>query len=132
MIEIKNLSFAYDRNLIIKNMTSKTKGTIEKPSKNAKEKRGLNRLITQQSWGMFFEMLEYKLKRNGGELIKVNPKFTSQTCPKCRYVSKENRLSQSKFVCQKCSYANNADVVGALNILDRGIHGNNALHQIAI
>ena len=76
-------------------------------------------------------MLEYKLKRNGGELIKVDPKFTSQTCPKCGYISKENRLSQSKFVCKKCSYTNNADVVGALNILVRGIHGNNACDKIA-
>jgi len=112
-------------------MSKSAKGTTETPGKNVKAKSGLNRVITQQSWGMFFEMLEYKLKRNGGELIKVNPKFTSQTCPKCGYISKENRLSQSKFVCQKCSYTNNADVVGALNILDRGIHGNNACDKIA-
>jgi putative transposase len=117
--------------LKIKNMSKSAKGTTETPGKNVKAKSGLNRVITQQSWGMFFEMLEYKLKRNGGELIKVNPKFTSQTCPKCGYISKENRLSQSKFVCQKCNYSNNADIVGALNILDRGIHGNNACDKIA-
>ncbi len=35
--------------LKIKNMTKGTKGTVEKPSKNAKAKRGLNRVITQQS-----------------------------------------------------------------------------------
>ena len=118
--------------LKIKNMTSKTKGTIEKPSKNAKAKRGLNRVITQQSWGMFFEMLDYKTKARGGEIIRVNPKFTSQTCPRCKYISKENRLSQSKFVCLKCNYSNNADIVGALNILDRGIHGNNAYSQTSL
>jgi len=117
--------------LKIKNMSKSAKGTIKTPGKNVKAKAGLNRVITQQSWGMFFEMLEYKLKRNGGELIKVDSKHTSQTCPKCKHISKENRLSQSKFVCQKCHYTNNADIVGALNILDRGIHGNNAYHQIA-
>jgi len=117
--------------LKIKNMSKSAKGTTETPGKNVKAKSGLNRVITQQSWGMFFEMLEYKLKANGGELIKVDPKFTSQTCPKCKHISKNNRLSQSKFVCQKCHYTNNADIVGALNILDRGIHGNNAYHQIA-
>jgi putative transposase len=118
--------------LKIKNMTSKTKGTVEKPSKNAKAKRGLNRLITQQSWGMFFEFLDYKLKANGGELIKVDPHHTSQTCNNCWYVSKENRKSQSKFVCTACGHSANADTNASLNILDRGIHGNNALHQIAI
>jgi putative transposase len=117
--------------LKIKNMSKSAKGTTETPGKNVKAKAGLNRVITQQSWGMFFEMLEYKLKRNGGELIKVDPKYTSQTCPKCGYISKENRLSQSKFVCKKCSYTNNADIVGALNILVRGIHGNNACDKIA-
>ena len=117
--------------LKIKNMSKSAKGTIEKHGKNVKAKSGLNRAITQSSWGMFFDMLDYKLKQRGGELIKVNPQHTSQTCPICKYVSKENRLTQSKFVCKKCSYTNNADVVGALNILDRGIHGNNASHQIA-
>jgi len=118
--------------LKIKKMTSKTKGTVEKPSKNAKEKRGLNRLITQQSWGIFFEFLDYKLKANGGELIKVDPRYTSRTCNHCGYVSKENRKSQSKFVCTACGHSANADTNASLNILDRGIHGNNALHQIAI
>lgn len=81
-------------NLKIKNMTKATKGTVEKPSKNAKAKRGLNRVITQQSWGLFFELLEYKLNERGGQLIKVDPKFTSQTCNKCGHISKENRKSQ--------------------------------------
>ena len=117
--------------LKIKNMTSKTKGTVEKPSKNAKAKRGLNRLITQQSWGMFFEMLEYKLKENGGELIKVNPQYTSQTCNKCGHISKENRQSQSKFVCTSCGHTANADINASKNILDRGTHGNNACLKIA-
>jgi putative transposase len=118
--------------LKIKNMSKSAKGNEEQHGKNVKAKSGLNRVITQQSWGMFFEMLEYKLKQNGGELIKVNPQYTSQTCPQCKHISKENRLSQSKFVCQKCNYKNNADIVGALNILDRGIHGDNACHQTKI
>ena len=124
-------------NLKIKNMSRSAKGIFEKPGKNVKAKAGLNRVITQQGWGIFFEMLEYKLNAKGGKLLKVDPKYTSQkytsqTCPKCKYISKENRLSQSKFVCKKCNYSNNADIVGALNILDRGIHGNNAYNKITI
>ena len=135
---LHKLSHSYSENqtvvvedLKIKNMTKATKGTVEKPSKNAKAKRGLNRVITQQSWGMFFELLEYKLKANGGELIKVNPQFTSQICNECGHTSKENRQSQSKFVCTSCGYTANADINASKNILARGIHGNNALHQIA-
>lgn len=134
---LHKLSFQYAENqgtvvvedLKIKNMTKSAKGTVETPGKQVKQKQGLNRSITQQSWGMFFELLDYKLNERGGKLIKVDPKHTSQTCPKCGTVSKENRLSQSKFVCKTCNYSNNADVVAALNILARGIHGNNAYSQ---
>jgi len=127
----ENQGIVVVEDLKIKNMTKSAKGTKEKPGKSVKAKAGLNRVITQQGWGMFFEFLGYKLKERGGQLIKVDPKFTSQTCPKCKHISKENRLSQSKFVCQKCHYTNNADIVGALNILDRWVNGNNAYHQIA-
>jgi len=45
--------------LKIKNMTKSATGTVEEPKKSS-GKRGLNRAITQQSWGLFFEMLKYK------------------------------------------------------------------------
>jgi putative transposase len=128
----ENQGIVVVEDLKIKNMTKATKGTIEKPATNASAKRGLNRVITQQSWGLFFELLEYKLQDRGGQLIKVDPKYTSQTCNKCGHISKENRKSQSKFVCTVCNYSENADVVGAKNILVRGIHGNNASLKIAV
>lgn len=117
--------------LKIKNMTKSAKGTEEKPGKQVAQKRGLNRSITQQSWGLFFEMLEYKVKARGGKFVKVDPRHTSQACNVCGHVSKENRLSQAKFVCTACGHSANADTNAAKNILDRGIHGNNASHQTA-
>jgi len=136
---LHKLSKQYSKNqtvvvedLKIKNMTSKTKGTVEKPSKNASAKRGLNRVITQQSWGLFFELLEYKLIEKGGQLIKVDPRYTSQTCNECGHISKENRKSQKKFVCTACGHIANADINASKNILARGIHGNNASLKIAV
>ena len=105
-------------NLQIKNMSKKAKGSIENPNIRARAKAGLNRSILQQSWGKFFEMLEYKLDKNGGELIKVDPKYTSQTCSSCGYISKDNRLTQSKFKCIKCENTLNADYNASLNILN--------------
>jgi putative transposase len=113
-------------------MTSKTKGTVEKPSKNPSAKRALNRVITQQSWGLFFELLEYKLQERGGQLIKVAPRYTSQACNECGHISKENRKSQDKFVCTSCRHSANADINASKNILARGIHGNNASLKIAV
>ena len=135
---LHKLSRSYSENqavivedLKIKNMTKSAKGTEEKPGKNVAQKRGLNRSITQQSWGMFFELLEYKIKENGGTLIKVAPEFTSQICNCCGHVSKENRQSQAKFVCTACGHSDNADTNASKNIRDRGLHGSNASLQIA-
>ena len=95
-------------NLTIKNMSNK----------DGEWKKGLNRLILQQSWGKFFEFLEYKLKRNGGELIKVDPKYTSQKCSKCGHIDKKNRLTQAGFHCKSCGYEANADYNASVNILN--------------
>ena len=110
-------------NLIIKNMSKKAKGSIDNPNMRASAKSGLNRSILQQSWGKFFELLEYKLIRNGGQLIKVDPKFTSQKCSCCGHISKENRLKQAQFICTKCNYKVNADYNASVNILNSNAVG---------
>jgi putative transposase len=53
-------------------------------------------------------------------LLAVPPHHTSQTCPGCQHVSKDNRQIQALFLCVACGYENHADVVGAINILERG------------
>ena len=102
--------------LKIKNMSKQAKGSVENPNMRASAKSGLNRSILQQSWGKLFEQLEYKLKRNAGELVKVNPKFTSQKCSECGHISKENRLKQEQFICTRCSFSANADYNASINI----------------
>lgn len=78
-------------------------------------KSKLSRHISDVSWGKFFELLEYKTN-----VVKVNPAYTSQTCNKCGYVSKDNRKTQSIFECVSCNHLDNADVNGAKNILELG------------
>jgi putative transposase len=127
----ENQGIVVVEDLKIKNMTKSAKGTEEKPGKQVAQKKGLNRAITQQSWGLFFELLEYKVKARGGQFVKVDPRHTSQTCNCCGHVSSENRLKQEKFVCTACGHRANADVNAAKNIRDRGIHGSNASLKIA-
>lgn len=103
--------------LKIKNMSKAAK------LKNVKQKSGLNKSILDQGWGLFFDMLTYKQDWNGGMVIKVPPQHTSQKCPSCHHTAKENRLIQADFVCVECGYKNNADVVGAINVLTRGLSG---------
>ena len=102
--------------LQIKNMTGSAKGTLEHPGQQVKQKRGLNRSILDQGWGLFATMLSYKLAERGGWLLEVPPAGTSQTCPVCKYRSPENRQMQAHFECQRCGLRGAADVIAGINI----------------
>ena len=106
--------------LQVRNMSKSSKGNSEQHGKRVKQKSGLNRAILDQGWGEFRRQLAYKVAWNGGMLLAVAPHHTSQTCPACAHVSKDNRQTQAKFWCVDCGYENHADVVGAINILERG------------
>lgn len=106
--------------LKVSNMTRSSKGSTDAPGKKVAQKSGLNRSILDQGWGKFRRQLEYKQAWRGGILQAVPPHHTSQTCPCCKYVSKENRLTQTAFVCVECGFSENADIVGAQNVLAKG------------
>jgi len=57
--------------------------------------------------------IEYKARLKGIPVSTVNPKYTSQTCSVCGFVSKSNRKSQSLFSCAKCGNNINADLNAA-------------------
>lgn len=71
--------------------------------------------ILDCSWGLFFELLEYKTN-----VVKVNPAYSSQTCSKCGHKEKGNRKTQSLFECLKCGYTENADFQATQNLLQWG------------
>lgn len=106
--------------LQVRNMSRSAAGTTEEPGKNVRAKSGLNKSILDQGWFEFRRQLGYKLAWNGGCLIAVPPQNTSRTCPCCGHVSADNRQTQARFVCVDCGFEENADLVGAINILARG------------
>lgn len=116
----QNHAVVYVEDLQVRNMSKTARGTVENPGRNVKAKSGLNKAILDQGWFEFRRQLDYKLAWNGGHLIAVPPQYTSQTCPCCRHVSRNNRQTQAKFECVECGYANNADVVGAINLRAAG------------
>jgi putative transposase len=108
-------------NLQVGNMSRSAAGSVEEPGKNVRAKSGLNKSILDQGWYEFRRQLDYKLVWNGGWLVTVPPQNTSRTCPACSCVAAENRLSQAEFRCRECGYAQNADMVGAINVLRAGL-----------
>lgn len=116
----KNHALIVIEELKVKNMSRSAKGTLDEPGRNVKAKSGLNKSILDQGWYEFRRQLEYKQKWVGGQVLDVPAHFSSQTCPSCSHVSSDNRKTQANFECVECGYKNNADIVGALNILERG------------
>jgi len=106
--------------LQVRNMSKSAKGNSEQHGKMVKQKSGLNRSILDQGWSEFRRQREYKSAWNGGFVVAVPPQYTSQACPCCGHVSKDNRQTQARFECIECSFEENADLVGAINILARG------------
>lgn len=82
-------------------------------------KHGLNRAISDCCWGQFAQLLEQKCLKTGCKLIRVDPAYTSQTCSECGHCEKDNRPSQSEFVCLKCGFEANADLNASINILNK-------------
>lgn len=116
----KNHAMVCMEDLQVRNMSRSASGTIETPGKNVRAKSGLNKSILDQGWSEFRRQLEYKLAWQGAQLIVVPPQNTSRTCPNCGHVDRENRRTQTRFECVKCGFEENADVVGAINILRAG------------
>lgn len=116
----KNHAMIVIEDLKVSNMSKSAKGTAEQHGRNVRAKSGLNRSILDQGWNEMRRQLEYKQLWRGGQVLAVPPAYTSQRCACCGHTAKENRLSQSKFVCQVCGYTANADINGARNILAAG------------
>ncbi|MEF9908476.1 RNA-guided endonuclease InsQ/TnpB family protein [Streptomyces sp. P9-A2] len=87
----------------------------------AAAKAGLNHSISDAGWGVFLTILHAKAESAGREVIAVDPRNTSRTCPQCGHVSAENRPTQEKFHCVSCGHHAHADTVGALNVLRAGL-----------
>ncbi len=92
--------------------------------RNATEKVRVKDRYVSVSWAFyqFRQMLEYKAEMYGQKVIVVDPKYTSQTCPKCGHIARENRNKKTHtFCCKNCQYQSNDDRIGAMNLHRKGI-----------
>lgn len=81
-----------------------------------------NRYLAKSSldvaMGTFTQMLEYKAESAGVQVVKVDPKFTSQVCSSCGQIVKKS-LATRTHKCD-CGLVLDRDVNAAKNILQRG------------
>ena len=82
-----------------------------------------SRRYEQVSWAYYDleKKLTYKAHATGSEVIKVDPHYTSQRCPKCGRIHKTNRNHDlHQYTCDACNYSSNDDRIGAMNLLQLG------------
>jgi putative transposase len=116
----KNHAMVCVEDLQVRNMSKSSSGTAANPGSQVRAKSGLNRSILDQGWFEFRRQLDYKLAWNGGILVLVPPHNTSRECPACGHAEAANRRTQGQFRCLECGFSENADLVGASNVLARG------------
>lgn len=90
--------------------------------KGMMEEKKLSRNISDASWGLLTQMLEYKSKWYGRDLIKINRWFpSSKTCSNCGNVKETLLLSERVYKCEVCKIEIDRDLNAAKNIKTTGI-----------
>lgn len=83
--------------------------------------RILRRKISDASWSMFLVKLQNKFEEYGKEVVRINPKDTSQICCKCGEKSEKfMTISMRVFNCKFCGNKMDVDLNSAINLYNWG------------
>jgi putative transposase len=99
----------------LKHIRESSKMGRGKQNKHGENKRRLH----SWSFAQLYSFVEYKAQAYGICVVKIDPRYTSQTCSKCGHQARNNRRSQSLFHCRSCSYQVNADLNATRNIREK-------------
>lgn len=90
--------------------------------KGMMEEKKLSRNISDASWGLLTQMLEYKAKWYGRDLIKINQWFpSSKTCSNCGNIKETLLLSERTYKCEVCKTKIDRDLNASRCILKEGL-----------
>ena len=109
---VNQLDWTNLSDLVIENLKYIQIGTKQRANKATR------RLLSKWNLGLWRKAIEQKCEANCVCLHQVEPKYTSQTCPRCGNVDKGNR-DGTLFRCTACGYEANADLNASINILNR-------------
>jgi len=87
--------------------------------------RRMNRRLASWPRRQIHRQIEYKAALAGVPVIKVNPAWTSKTCPVCG-ARRRDRVGK-EFVCLKCDWEMDRQINAGLNILKTALASNEAL-----
>jgi transposase len=89
-----------------------------KRGKQKNRSKNFRKALAPWTYRLVINRMGHKAQENSVCLVPVPPAYSSQTCPACNKVSRLNRSGEN-FKCITCGYTEDADFVGALNVLAR-------------
>ena len=106
---------------LVKKYGANTLFVLENLNSVSFERTDLPKALHSQNKSWTFYQLEqfltYKAHLNNSEVVEVSAKYTSQRCPKCGVIKKDNRHHEKhEYHCTNCGYCSNDDRIGAMNI----------------
>lgn len=90
--------------------------------KNMMGNKKLSKHIADASWSTLVNMLEYKAKWYGRDIVKVDTFYpSSKTCSDCGNVKEQLLLSERTYDCEYCGLSIDRDHNAAINLRNSGI-----------
>ncbi len=81
----------------------------------------LAKAIQQQSFYVFYRQMQYKCLWNNIKFIEVDRWYpSSKTCSNCGCVKDQLKLSERKYVCQRCGFVIDRDRNASINLMKYG------------
>ena len=110
---IVDIALLLKANVIVLEKLTKMIYHVNDLRKNYRLKLYLMQYSRIQKW------IEWQTKKYGLKVIKVNPAYSSTTCPKCGTLMKES--DYRTFRCPSCGFEEHRDYVSVLNLYGRGL-----------
>jgi len=99
--------------------------------KGMQKNHHLAQAISDVSWGKFIELLEYKSRWHGKNIIRIGRfEASSKTCNQCGSVNQRLTLADREWTCDKCGAHHDRDINASKNILQFAFHPKNKHEQI--
>jgi len=90
--------------------------------KNMMKNHKLAKAIGEASWFSFVNMLQYKGKWKGCDIIQIDQFYpSSKTCSVCNWKKEDLKLSDRSWICPNCGTVHDRDINAAKNILTYGL-----------
>ena len=117
-----NKGIQNSNNISLKN-NSKTSSS-QKPIKQSRKRRGLNRSRLDAAWGKQNQSLQYKGRWTGRTVEKIDEKYTSVSCFRCKSLTGprgQSMLTVRVWVCSVCDTEHQRDENSSEHIGERGM-----------